>query len=103
MGQRDRTDAELQDRERAVKDRELSRRERRQDGYDADADGGQVEDTGEPLSAFEMPMDGSDLDLAPTAMLQRRGWRDVTLRWQAQFPVWDAWERQILARIVRHP
>ena len=70
VAQRDRTDAELLDRERAVKDRELSRRERRQDGYDAD--GGQVEDTGEPLSAFEMPMDGSDLDLAPTAMLQRR-------------------------------
>ena len=32
----------------------------------------QVEDVGEPLSAFEMPMDGSDLDLAPTAMLQRK-------------------------------
>ena len=72
VAQRDRTDAELLDRERAVKDRELSRRERRQDGYDADADGGQVEDAGEPLSAFEMPMDGSDLDLAPTAMLQGR-------------------------------
>ena len=72
VAQRDRTDAELLDRERAVKDRELSRRERRQDGYDADAEGGQVEDAGEPLSAFEMPMDGSDLDLAPTAMLRRR-------------------------------
>ena len=70
VAQRDRQDAELADRERALKDRELSRRERRQDGYDAD--GGQVEDAGEPLSAFEMPMDGSDLDLAPTAMLQRR-------------------------------
>ena len=58
-------------RERAVKDRELSRRERRQDGYDAEADG-QVEDLAEPLAAFEMPMDGSDLDLAPTAMLQRK-------------------------------
>ena len=72
VGQRDRTDAELQDRERAVKDRELSRRERRQDGYDADADGGQVEDAGEPLSAFETSMDDSDLDIAPTAMLQRK-------------------------------
>ena len=36
VAQRDRTDAELLDRERAVKDRELSRRERRQDGYDDD-------------------------------------------------------------------
>ena len=72
VAQRDRTDAELADRERAVKERELSRRERRQDAAD---DSGQVEDgesDGEPLSAFEMPMDGSDLDLAPTAMLQRK-------------------------------
>ena len=64
-------DDELADRERAVKSREIGRRERRQDGYDAD-EGGQAEDSGEPLSAFEMPMDGSDLDLAPTAMLQRK-------------------------------
>ena len=72
VAQRDRKDAELLDRERAVKERELSRRERRQDAAD---DSGQVEDgesDGEPLSAFEMPMDGSDLDLAPTAMLQRK-------------------------------
>ena len=63
---------ELKARERAVKDRELSRREKRQDGYDADDDdeSGQVEG-GEPLAAFETPMDGSDLDIAPTAMLQR--------------------------------
>ena len=71
VAQRDRQDAELLDRERAVKDRELSRRERRQDGYDAD-EGGQAEDGGEPLAAFEMPMDGSDLALASTAMLQRK-------------------------------
>ena len=35
VAQRDRQDAELADRERTVKERELSRRERRQDGYDA--------------------------------------------------------------------
>ena len=71
VAQRDRQDAELADRERTVKERELSRRERRQDGYDDADDSGQVEG-GEPLSAFEMPMDGSDLDNAPTAMLQRK-------------------------------
>ena len=70
VAQRDRQDAELADRERTLKERELTRRERRQDGYDADDDAG--EDLGEPLAAFEMPMDGSDLDLAPTAMLQRK-------------------------------
>ena len=64
-------DDELADRERAVKSREIGRRERRQDFYDAD-DSGQAKDSGEPLSAFEMPMDGSDLDLAPTALLQRK-------------------------------
>ena len=37
VAQRDRQDADLLDRERAVKGRELSRRERRQDGYDAEA------------------------------------------------------------------
>ncbi len=50
----------------------MARRESRQDAAD---DSGQVEDgesDGEPLSAFEAPMDGSDLDLAPTAMLQRK-------------------------------
>ena len=61
----------MRDREQVIRGRELSRREHYQDIYDAD-EGGQVEDAGEPLSAFEMPMDGSDLDLAPTAMLQRK-------------------------------
>ena len=73
--QRDQLDAELRDREQALKGRELTRSERRQDNYDAAADaaeGGQVDDQAEPLAAFEMPMDGSDLDLAPTAMLQRK-------------------------------
>ena len=59
---------DLEARELAQKEKIMERRETRQD--DAD-DGGQVED-GEPLSAFEMPMDGSDLDIAPTAMLQRK-------------------------------
>ena len=75
VAQRDQLDAELRDREQALKGRELKRSERRFDNYDAAAEGGQVEDgegDGEPLSAFEMPMDGSDLDLAPTAMLQRK-------------------------------
>ena len=70
VAQRDRTDAELLDRERAVKDRELSRRERRQDGYDADADGGQVEDVGEPLEAFVGRMAEAD-DAPPSALLRR--------------------------------
>ena len=60
---------DLEARELAQKEKIMARRETRQD---ADADGGQVEDAEEPLSAFEMPMDGSDLDLAPTAMLQRK-------------------------------
>ncbi len=68
-------DTELRDREQALKGRELTRSERRHDNYDAAAeadDSGQVEGDGEPLEAFVAPMDGSDLDNAPTAMLQRR-------------------------------
>ena len=61
---------DLEARELAQKEKTMERRETRQDA--ADDDGGQVEDVGEPLAAFEMPMDGSDLDLAPTAMLQRK-------------------------------
>ena len=72
VAQGDQLEAELRDREQALKGRELTRSERRQDNYDAAAEGVQVEDAGEPLAAFEMPMDGSDLDLAPTAMLQRK-------------------------------
>ena len=60
---------DLEDRELAQKERVMARRESRQDAI-ADDDG-QVEGDGEPLAAFEMPMDGSDIDLAPTAMLQR--------------------------------
>ena len=59
----------LEDRELAQKEKAMERRETRQEAYD-DADD-QVDGDGEPLAAFEMPMDGSDLDLAPTAMLQR--------------------------------
>ena len=59
----------LRARERVVKDRELSRRERRQDGYDAEAT---KPVAGLTLADFETPMDGSDLDLAPTAMLIRK-------------------------------
>ena len=65
-------DNDLRDRRQGVEARELTRSEKRLDNYAAaDADG-QVEDMEEPLTAFEMPMDGSDLDLAPTAMLQRK-------------------------------
>ena len=60
---------DLEARELAQKEKTMERRETRQDAADDD---GQVEDVGEPLAAFEMPMDGSDLDLAPTAMLQRK-------------------------------
>ena len=72
---RDELDAELRDREQALKARELTRSERRHDNYDATAaaadEGGQVAGE-EPLLAFESPMDGSDLDLAPTALLTRK-------------------------------
>ena len=64
-------DADLREREQVVKSRELTRSEKRLDNYDAAAADAQVEDADEPLAAFETPMDGSDLDLAPTAMLQR--------------------------------
>ena len=63
---------DLEDRELAQKEKAMARRESRQDAADAADDSGQVEGDGEPLSAFEMPMDGSDLDLAPTPMLERR-------------------------------
>ena len=60
---------DLEERELAQKEKLMARREARQEAADTD---GQVEDADEPLSAFEMPMDGSDLDLAPTAMLTRK-------------------------------
>ena len=67
-------DIELADRERTVKGRELSRRERRQDGYDAIAADAEATEpvAGLTLADFETPMDGSDLDLVPTAMLTRK-------------------------------
>ena len=72
--QRDQLDLELRDREQAIKGRELTRIERRHDNFDAavEADESAQVEGGEPLAAFEAPMDGSDLALAPTAMLQRR-------------------------------
>ena len=69
--QRKERDADLRDREQVVKGRELTRSEKRLDNYDAAAADGQVEG-GEGLAAFEMSMDESELDLAPTAMLQRK-------------------------------
>ena len=56
---------ELEAQELAQKEQTMARAKARQEQP-------QVEETGEPLSAFEMPMDGSDLALAPTAMLQRK-------------------------------
>ena len=66
---RDELDTELRDRDQALKGRELSRRERRQDGYDDDAEGGQVEG-GEPLEAFVGKMAEAD-DTPPSALLRR--------------------------------
>ena len=62
---------DLEDRELVQKEKAMARREARQEAAADDAEDGQVEG-GEPLSMFEMPMDGSDLDLAPTAMMQRK-------------------------------
>ena len=69
--------AALEARELAQKEKTMERREARSDAADAaeaEADeSGEVEgEGGEPLEAFEAPMDGSDLDNAPTAMLQRK-------------------------------
>ena len=64
----------------------MARRESHQEAADADetASRDAVGDE-EPLSTFEMPMDGSDLLLAPTAMLQRKDgatlFYDGTLNW----------------------
>ena len=58
---------DLEDQELGQKEKAMARAKARQD-----AEGQVVEDAGEPLSAFEMPMDGSDLALAPTAMLRRK-------------------------------
>ena len=72
LRERKERDVALHDRRQGVEARELTRSEKRLDNYDAAADeGGQVEAAEEPLATFETPMDGSDLDLAPTAMLQR--------------------------------
>ena len=62
---------DLEERKLAQDERAMTRREARQEAADDADDSGQVEG-GEPLTAFEMPMDGSDLDLAPTAMMQRK-------------------------------
>ena len=94
--QRTKRVTDLEDRELAQKEIAMTRREASQRAAEAaDTDEAQVEDADEPLAAFEMPMDGSDLDLAPIAMLTKRR-RGPALRRQAQFPVWDAWLRQIL-------
>ena len=67
-------DSELREREQVVKGREISRRERRQDGFDAIADDAEATEpvAGLTLADYETPMDGSDLDLAPTALLTRK-------------------------------
>ena len=66
---------DLEARELAQKQMAMGRREARQeaaDAADAADEGGQVDGDGEPLASFEAAMDGSDLDNAPTAMLQRK-------------------------------
>ncbi len=71
--QRTKRVTDLEDRELAQKEIAMTRRESHQEAAAQEAAAeGQVEDADEPLSAFEMPMDGSDLDLAPTAMLTRK-------------------------------
>ena len=62
---------DLEDRELAQKEKLMARREACQEAAD-DADESEQVEGGEPLTAFEAPMDGSDLALAPTAMLQRK-------------------------------
>ena len=70
VSQRDRQGAELLDRERAVKDRKLTRRERRQDGYDAD--------TSEPAAGLTFADFGQeitllDVDRMPSAFVRSDG------------------------------
>ena len=70
VAQRDQLEAELRDREQALKGRALSRRESHQDAYDAAAEGVQVEDAGEPLEVFVGKMAEAD-DAPPSALLRR--------------------------------
>ena len=70
VAQRDHQDAELQDRERAVKDRELSRRERRQDDYDAEA----TEPTaGLTFADFGQEVTLLDVERLPSAFVREDG------------------------------
>ena len=48
-------------------------------------------------------MDGSDLDLAPTAMMQRKDGSTLFYDGKLNFPVRGAWERQIVGSLVVHP
>ena len=70
VSKRDQQDAELADRERAVKDRELARRERRQDGYDA-ADTPAETVAGETLADFTHTFT-EEVDLTPLPALLER-------------------------------
>ena len=78
--QRDRQDAELVDRERTVKERELSRRERRQDGYDAqDAEATEpaaVEPDWDTFDAMRMDVVRSTIGKLP-AILSRTDGRTI--------------------------
>ena len=69
VAQRDRQDADLLDRERAVKGRELSRRERRQDGYDAD-------DATEPAAGLTFADFGQEVTLLDVERLPSAFVRD---------------------------
>ena len=72
VGQRDRKDAELLDRERAVKEREIARRERRQDGYDADASELEPE-TGLTFADFGQEITLLDAERMPSAFARSDG------------------------------
>ena len=72
---RNQLDISLRDREQALKGRELARSERRNDSFDAiQAIAAEATEPDEELTLadFETPMDGSDLDLAPAALLTRK-------------------------------
>ena len=71
--ERDQRAASILDREQRLKEKQLYAREQQDARQEAADDSGQVEGAGdgEPLAAFEMPMDGSE-EPPPTAMLERK-------------------------------
>ena len=83
----------LRDREQAVKAREISRRERRQDGFDAISAEATEPAAELTLADFETPMDGSDIDLVPTALLTRKDGATLLYEGKLNFCFGIAWKR----------